>query len=146
MNDFKPLKPVGNLRLSGSCHSDNLCQPLTTSNRLQFLCYRAFWQPDNLFSKKITAFTKYKLKKETKPTLTTYGKYKAVAVHNQTVETNQILKEVCEKGKPQLYKGIKYEKQWGASLCVPIKFMFFSVILKTDAYLAKILSICIIQP
>ena len=39
---------------------------------------------------------KYKLKKETKPTLTTFGKYKAVAVHNQTVETNQILKEVCE--------------------------------------------------
>ena len=99
---------------------------------------------------------KYKLKKETKPTLTTFGKYKAVAVHTQTIETNQILKEVCEKnpisegavtavvwklaqvinrhlregdrvrlrdfgllkleiesdkGKPQLYKGIKFEKQ-----------------------------------
>ena len=82
---------------------------------------------------------KYKLKKETKPTLTTFGKYKAVAVHAQTIETNQILKEVCEsnpvsegavtavvwklaqvinrhlregdKGKPQLYKGIKFEKQ-----------------------------------
>ena len=39
---------------------------------------------------------KYKLKKETKPTLTTFGKYKAVAVHNQTVETSQLLKEVCE--------------------------------------------------
>ncbi|MBR2291880.1 MAG: HU family DNA-binding protein [Prevotella sp.] len=39
---------------------------------------------------------KYKLKKETKPTLTTFGKYKAVAVHTQTIETNQILKEVCE--------------------------------------------------
>ena len=39
---------------------------------------------------------KYKLKKETKPTLTTFGKYKAVASHHRTVETNQILKEVCE--------------------------------------------------
>ena len=39
---------------------------------------------------------KYKLKKETKPTLATFGKYKATAVHRQTVETNQILKEVCE--------------------------------------------------
>ncbi len=39
---------------------------------------------------------KYKLKKETKPTLATYGKYKAVACHYQTVETEQLLKEVCE--------------------------------------------------
>ena len=39
---------------------------------------------------------KYNLKKETKPTLSTYGKYKAVACHHQTVETDQILKEVCE--------------------------------------------------
>ena len=39
---------------------------------------------------------KYKLKKETKPTLATFGKYKAVACHNQTVETEQILKEVCK--------------------------------------------------
>jgi nucleoid DNA-binding protein len=39
---------------------------------------------------------KYKLKKESKPTLATYGKYKAVACHYQTVETEQLLKEVCE--------------------------------------------------
>ena len=39
---------------------------------------------------------KYRIKKETKPTLTTFGKYKAVASHYQTVETEQILKEVCE--------------------------------------------------
>ena len=39
---------------------------------------------------------KYKLKKETKPTLATFGKYKAVACHYQTVETEQILKEVCK--------------------------------------------------
>jgi predicted histone-like DNA-binding protein len=39
---------------------------------------------------------KYKLKKETKPTLATFGKYKAVACHYQTVETEQILKEVCQ--------------------------------------------------
>ena len=39
---------------------------------------------------------KYKLKKEARPTLSTFGKYKAVAVHPQTVETPQLLKEVCE--------------------------------------------------
>lgn len=38
---------------------------------------------------------KYKIKKETKPTLANYGKYKAVASHHQTVEYGQILKEVC---------------------------------------------------
>lgn len=40
---------------------------------------------------------KYKLKKETKPRLTTFGKYKAVAVHRQTVDTQRILKEVAER-------------------------------------------------
>ncbi len=39
---------------------------------------------------------KYKIKKETKPTLKTFGKYKAVAVHERTIETKQILAEVCE--------------------------------------------------
>jgi predicted histone-like DNA-binding protein len=38
---------------------------------------------------------KYQLKKETKPTLSTFGKYKAVASHNQTVETEQLIKEIC---------------------------------------------------
>ena len=38
---------------------------------------------------------KYELKKETKPTLSTFGKYKAVARHQQTVETEQLIKEVC---------------------------------------------------
>ena len=33
---------------------------------------------------------RYKIKKETKPTLSTFGKYKAVAVHNQTIESRQI--------------------------------------------------------
>ena len=36
---------------------------------------------------------KYRIKKETKPTLLTYGKYKAVAVHNQTIESRQIYEE-----------------------------------------------------
>ena len=40
---------------------------------------------------------KYRLKKETKPKLSTYGKYKAVAVHNQTVDSKQILKEVAKR-------------------------------------------------
>jgi len=39
---------------------------------------------------------KYRLKKETKPTLPTYGKYKAVAVHNQTVSSDEILKEAAQ--------------------------------------------------
>ena len=108
---------------------------------------------------------KYKITKETKPTLATFGKYKAVATHYRTIETEQLLKEVCEnnpisegtvtavvwklaqvinrhlregdkvnrpegfkprknirgvrlhfipessKGKPELYKGIKFEKE-----------------------------------
>ena len=39
---------------------------------------------------------KYKITKETKPTLATFGKYKAVATHYRTIETEQLLKEVCE--------------------------------------------------
>ena len=38
---------------------------------------------------------KYRIKKETKPTLPTYGKYKAVAVHNQVIESRQIYKEAA---------------------------------------------------
>ena len=40
---------------------------------------------------------KYRIKKETKPTLPTYGKYKAVAVHYQTVESKQIVKEAAQR-------------------------------------------------
>ena len=36
---------------------------------------------------------RYRIKKETKPTLPTYGKYKAVAVHYQTIESRQIAEE-----------------------------------------------------
>ena len=39
---------------------------------------------------------KYRIKQETKPMLSTFGKYKAVAVHSGTVDTRQIIKEVCE--------------------------------------------------
>jgi len=39
---------------------------------------------------------KYNLKKETKPTLTTFGKWKAVASHHQTVESEDIIKEVSQ--------------------------------------------------
>ena len=38
---------------------------------------------------------KYRIKKETKPKLPTYGKYKAVAVHSQTISSDQILKEAA---------------------------------------------------
>ena len=40
---------------------------------------------------------KYRIKKETKPTLPTFGKYKAVAVHYQTVESSQIVKETAQR-------------------------------------------------
>ena len=33
---------------------------------------------------------RYKIKKETKPNLPTFGKYKAVAVHNQVIESRQL--------------------------------------------------------
>ena len=39
---------------------------------------------------------KYRIKKETKPTLPTYGKYKAVAVHNQTVESRKLFEEAAK--------------------------------------------------
>lgn len=44
---------------------------------------------------KIIKLMKYRIKKETKPTLPTYGKYKAVAVHNQVIESRQIYKEAA---------------------------------------------------
>jgi len=40
---------------------------------------------------------KYELKKENKPTLSTYGKYKAVACHDRTIGGKQLLKEVSER-------------------------------------------------
>ena len=41
---------------------------------------------------------RYRIKKETKPTLPTYGKYKAVAVHNQTIESRQLFDEAASRG------------------------------------------------
>jgi predicted histone-like DNA-binding protein len=38
---------------------------------------------------------KYRIKKETKPTLPTFGKYKAVAVHHQTIDSRMIVKEAA---------------------------------------------------
>ena len=40
---------------------------------------------------------KYRIKKETKPKLPTFGKYKAVAVHQQTISSDQLIKEACEQ-------------------------------------------------
>jgi nucleoid DNA-binding protein len=40
---------------------------------------------------------KYKITKETKPRLATFGKYKATAVHTNTVDTRQILEEVASR-------------------------------------------------
>ena len=43
---------------------------------------------------------KYKLQQETKPKLSTFGKYKAVAVHQQTVGTKEITEECVEEMIP----------------------------------------------
>lgn len=40
---------------------------------------------------------KYKIKKESKPNLATFGKYKAVAVHDKTIESKQLVKEVARR-------------------------------------------------
>ena len=39
---------------------------------------------------------RYKIVKETKPTLKTFGKYKAKTIHNGEVGSRQIMKEVAE--------------------------------------------------
>lgn len=41
---------------------------------------------------------KYIIKKETKPTLATFGKYKAVASHHHTIGHDQIIEECCRPG------------------------------------------------
>ena len=40
---------------------------------------------------------KYRMVKENRPTLKNFGRWKAVAVHEQTVETRQVVKEVCRR-------------------------------------------------
>ena len=40
---------------------------------------------------------KYKIVKENKPTLTSYGKYKAKTVHNGEVDSHEIIKEVAKR-------------------------------------------------
>ena len=45
---------------------------------------------------------KYKLQQETKPKLSTFGKYKAVAVHQQTVGTKEITEECVDEKIPIL--------------------------------------------
>ena len=40
---------------------------------------------------------KYRVKKETKPKLSTFGMYKAVAVHERTIESRQICKEAAKR-------------------------------------------------
>ena len=42
---------------------------------------------------------KYKIKKETKPALPTFGKYKAVAVHDQTVDKAMLYEEISRRAK-----------------------------------------------
>ena len=53
---------------------------------------------------------RYRVKKETKPRLQTFGKY-----NYQTIESNQLLKETAQRtgfseGTQALYNGITFEK------------------------------------
>ena len=72
---------------------------------------------------------KYKLQQETKPKLSTFGKYKAVAVHQQTVGTKEIAEECVEEMIPideivyktalsQLAKVIKRHLRNGDKVCL----------------------------
>lgn len=45
---------------------------------------------------------KYKIEQETKPTLPTYGKYKAKAVHDFTVDTNQLIDELAKRSRANM--------------------------------------------
>ena len=49
LSEFSPYRMLVSLANMSDCHTVNLCQPPTTSNRLQSLCSREFCQPDNLF-------------------------------------------------------------------------------------------------
>ena len=40
---------------------------------------------------------KYKLVKETKPRLSTFGKYKAKTIHHRTVSSDEIIREVSQR-------------------------------------------------
>ena len=51
---------------------------------------------------------KYKLLQETKPKLSTFGKYKAVAVHQRTVSTKEIAEE-CADEKIPLFDEVVYK-------------------------------------
>ena len=72
---------------------------------------------------------KYKLQQETKPKFSTFGKYKAVAVHQQTVGTMDIAKECVDEKIPldktvyktalsQLAKVIKRHLRNGDKVCL----------------------------
>ena len=72
---------------------------------------------------------KYKLQKETKPKLSTFGKYKAVAVHQQAVGTKEIAEECVEEKIPldeivyktalsQVAKVIKRHLRNGDKVCL----------------------------
>ena len=72
---------------------------------------------------------KYKLQQETKPRLSTFGKYKAVAVHQQTVGTKDITKECVEEMIPideivyktalsQIAKVVKRHLRNGDKVCL----------------------------
>ena len=41
---------------------------------------------------------KYRIVKETKPTLSTFGRYKATACHCHTVDTDQLIEELTRQG------------------------------------------------
>ena len=63
---------------------------------LQFSRKCCIFAPEKQNTKSKTHM-KYRIKKETKPTLSTFGKYKAVAVHHQTIGQEMILEETAKR-------------------------------------------------
>lgn len=49
---------------------------------------------------------KYRIEKETKTALPTYGKYRAKAVHQHTIDTRQLIDELAKRSRSNMYASI----------------------------------------
>jgi len=50
----------------------------------------------------IKAIMKYRIEKETKTALPTYGKYRAKAVHQHTIDTRQLIDELAKRSRSNM--------------------------------------------
>ena len=49
---------------------------------------------------------KYRIEKETKTALPTYGKYRAKAIHQHTIDTRQLIDELAKRSRSNMYASI----------------------------------------